>query len=114
MQNKTTAAFDGQNATLTLTGELVGSSEMEHHILAALLDKKSPPKVSFSFENDKGVLTYKVVLSHTKDILAEGKREHDLHVEARNRRPPMTVEALKEEKAQQAKAKAEAEAKAKA
>lgn len=106
MEQKATVTLDGAKATLVITGELLPDSPMVHHILAALLDKKNPPKVNVAFANERNVISYSVTFSHTKNILVAGKSEHDLAVEAENR--GISVADLRLEKARQAQAAADA------
>jgi hypothetical protein len=50
---------------------------MVHNMLAALFDKKNPPKANVKFANNNGVLSYTMTLSHTKNLLAEGVKARD-------------------------------------
>lgn len=88
---------------LVIHGELLPDTPLIHHILAALLDKNNPPEYEVNFENKNNVIGYTLTFTHEDDIVGIGKSEHDLHLEAANRTPPISVEALREEKAAQAR-----------
>ena len=102
--------------TLVVAGQLIPSQPIEHHVLAALLDESNPPSANVEFKMVNNVLTFSVTFEHDDDILAAGKANHDLAVEAANCIPPITVPQLiaRKKAAAEAQAKAEAEAKAKA
>ena len=89
MEQKASVSFDTQYldadkkplpqplTTLTIAGELMPDSPMVHYMLAALLDKDAPPKVEVRFKNEANRITYAVVFSHPKNVVAEGLEAHD-------------------------------------
>lgn len=100
--------------TLTVKGELLPAAEVQHHILAALLNESNPPKVDVEFTNVNNVLSFTLTFEHDEDVVEAGRVSHALAVEARNSIPPITVAELKKRKEAAAKAQADAEANAKA
>lgn len=112
MEQKATVSFETQyndargkplpqpSTTLIIQGELLPDSPLVHHMVAALLDRKNPPKVVVRYKNVGNKITYSVGFSHTKNVVAEGAAEHALATRAANMIPPMTVEDLRAREAQ--------------
>lgn len=92
---KVEAFWNPAEAQLELKMELLPTSELSHHQIAAMFDDGVSSSVLSSNVHD--VLKVSVTLKHTKDVAAAGKVEHDLHHEARNAN--MSVPAFRIKKA---------------
>jgi hypothetical protein len=83
---------------LKIEGELLSSSEMEHHVLKAIFD--SSPKTCLESSDDNGKLTYRVTFLTRSNILPMAQANHDDEVAARNKN--MTLKDYRAWKAEEA------------
>jgi hypothetical protein len=102
--NKDTKTFEKPRLELRL--ELLPTSELSHHQLAAMFDKDV--EVSVDSTNEQSILKVVVTFEHDKDAAGEGKAEHDLHLAARDK--GMSVPAYREWKAAEERKAADAKA----
>src|SRR5216684_2142014 len=82
---KVEAFWTPAEARLELRLELLPTSELSHHQLAAMFNGKVDCSVDMN--DDRGILKVHVTMEHDADVAAIGKAEHDLVLEARNRVP---------------------------
>lgn len=102
--NKETKEFEKPRLVLRL--ELLPTSELSHHQLAAMFDKGV--EVSVDSSDDQAILKVVVTFDHTKDVAGLGHAEHSLHLAARDK--GMSVPAYREHKAAEDKKAATAKA----
>jgi hypothetical protein len=71
--------------SIVIEQELAASTELQHEMLAALLSDDDPAKVAVEYKNEKDILTVKLTISHTRDIVADAKVALKLRQEARDK-----------------------------
>jgi hypothetical protein len=89
---KASGNFDPQAGKLTISLQILPSSELAHEMLAALLDESEKPSVTVEYTNVRDVLSGKVVFSSDRNIVKIGKDGLDLKNMARDE--GVTVDAL--------------------
>lgn len=80
---KVEAFWNPAEAKLELQMELLPTSELSHHQLAAMFDGDVDTSVESS--NDRDILKVKVTFKHDKDVATAGKVAHDEHLAARDK-----------------------------
>lgn len=88
--------FQLENNAIVIETELLPPSELQHEMLAALLDEQDKPEVSVEYTNVNNVLKLSVKISHTRDLAKDGFAALALRKEARDRN--ISVEDLIAEK----------------
>lgn len=77
--------FQLENNAIVIETELLPPSELQHEMLAALLDEQDKPEVSVEYTNVNNVLKLSVKISHTRDLAKDGFAALALRKEARDR-----------------------------
>lgn len=65
MDQKATIAFDPENKSLKIVGELLPDNPQVHDAAAELLNEADPPTVSVEFTNVNNVLSYSLTFSRS-------------------------------------------------
>lgn len=90
-----------ENAVL-IEMELLPPTELQHEMLAALLDEQDKPEVSVEYTNINNIMRVNLKISHTRDLAKDGFAALALRKEAADR--GIAVEDLIAEKNAQAAA----------
>lgn len=100
------AEFSPQNRSITINGTFLPADELQHYMIAALLDESDSPEVSVDFKKVNDVLTFEFRIVHKADVVAIGKAAFELAVAARdaNTTVPQFIEAQEAGKRAQAAA----------
>lgn len=77
--------FQIDKNAIVIETELLPPTELQHEMLAALLDEEDKPEVSVEYTNVNNVLSLKLTISHTRDLAKDGHAALQLRIEARNR-----------------------------
>lgn len=94
--------FQIEKNAIVIEAELLPPTELQHEMLAALLDEQDKPEVSVEYTNVNNVLKLSLTISHTRDLAKDGQEALKLRKEARDRN--ISVEDLIAEKNAQAAA----------
>jgi hypothetical protein len=77
--------FQIEKNAIVIETELLPPSELQHEMLAALLDENDKPDVSVEYTNIGNVLRLSVTVSHSRDLAKDGFAALALRKEARDR-----------------------------